>query len=97
MAACPYGVRFINPIMNFCQKCDWCVHRVEAGIPPACVDACPAGARIFGDLNDKESEISQFLATNNVSVLKPIMGTDPHTFYIDIDLQTVEIKDKKED
>ena len=62
-----------------------------------CVDACPAGARIFGDLNDKESEISKKIATNNVSVLKPIMGTEPQTYYIDLDLSAVEAKEIKEE
>jgi tetrathionate reductase subunit B len=97
MAACPYGVRFINPHLKICQKCDWCIHRVEKGVPPACVDACPAGARIFGDLNDKESEISKIIATNNVSVLKPIMGTEPKTYYIDLDLNAVDAKEIKEE
>lgn len=92
MAACPYGVRFINPILNICQKCDWCIHRVEKGIPPACVDACPTGARIFGDLHSEESEISKLIAENSVSVVKPIMGTEPQTYYINLDLQTVDAK-----
>ncbi len=97
MAACPYAVRFINPHFNICQKCDWCVHRVEKGIPPACVDACPAGARLFGDLNDPESEISKQIATHNVSVLKPIMGTKPQTYYIELDLSAVDAKVMKEE
>ncbi len=97
MAACPYGVRYINPHLNIAQKCDWCVHRVEKGLPPACVDACPVGARIFGDLNDKNSEISRLIAANNVNVLKPGMGTDPHTFYIGLDIIAVEAKELKEE
>ena len=96
MAACPYGVRFINPILKICQKCDWCVHRVEKGIQPACVDACPASARIFGDLNDESSDISKLIAENSVSVLKPIMGTEPQTYYIALDLTAVNAK-KEED
>lgn len=92
MAACPYGVRYINPILHIAQKCDWCLHRVEKGLQPACVEACPAGARLFGDLNDKKSEISRLIATNNVSVLKPIMGTDPQTFYINLDITALEAK-----
>ncbi len=97
MAACPYGVRYINPILHIAQKCDWCLHRVEKGLQPACVDACPSGARVFGDLNDKDSEISKLIATNNVSVLKPIMGTDPHTFYINLDITALEAKKIEEE
>lgn len=97
MAACPYGVRFINPTLKICQKCDWCIHRVEKGIPPACVDACPAGARIFGDMNDAKSDISQLIVKNNVTVLKPMMGTEPHAFYIEIDDHAIEAKAIKEE
>ncbi|MBN2010255.1 4Fe-4S dicluster domain-containing protein [candidate division KSB1 bacterium] len=92
MAACPYGVRFINPILQICQKCDWCVHRVERGIQPACVDACPSNARVFGDLNDPESDIAKMIADNSVSVLKPIMGTGPQAYYIALDITAVNAK-----
>jgi tetrathionate reductase subunit B len=85
IASCPYNVRHINPIRKIVQKCTFCHHRVDAGLQPACVESCPPGARIFGDLNDPDSEISKLLAENATQVLKPEMGTDPRVFYIAAD------------
>lgn len=97
MAACPYGVRYINPKLNIAEKCYWCHHRVDAGLKPACVLACPTGAIMFGDLNDPESDISKTMAKNAVQVIKPEIGTKPHTFYIDLDIDTVETKQMEEE
>ena len=85
MAACPYQVRHINPLRRYAQKCFFCSHRIDAGLQPACVEACPSGARVFGDLNDPDSEISKILVKNAVSVLKPEAGTKPNVFYIGLD------------
>lgn len=83
--ACPYDARFLNPVTGFADKCDFCVHRVSKGLVPSCVNTCPSGARIFGDLNDPDSEISKAIAHNRVSVLRPEMGTLPNVYYIDAD------------
>lgn len=83
--ACPYDARFLNPVTGFADKCDFCVHRVSQGLVPSCVNTCPSGARIFGDLNDPDSEISKAIARNRVSVLRPEMGTLPNVYYIDAD------------
>lgn len=64
------------------EKCTMCDHRLVQGDVPACVEACPADARIFGDLNDPNSTISKVLATNSHRVLKPEKGTRPNVFYI---------------
>ncbi len=85
LQACPYGMRFINPKTGTADKCDFCLHRVENGLVPACVNTCQGRARIFGDLNDSESEISKIVATNATTVLRPDMGTKPVVFYIDAD------------
>ena len=61
------------------------VSRITKGLDPACVEVCPTGARIFGDMNDKESPISAFLRDNRVMVLKPEQGNAPTCFYIGID------------
>jgi Fe-S-cluster-containing dehydrogenase component len=92
MASCPYGVRYLHPDLKIVQKCNWCAHRTENGLQPACVDACPVSARIFGDLADSESEISRQIAQNAVQSIKPEMGTMPRTFYIGLDDMTVEVK-----
>ncbi len=83
--ACPYDSRFINPDTGAADKCDFCLHRVSKGLEPACVEACPSRARIFGDLNDPDSEISRQISSNPVSVLRPGMGTEPHVYYIAVD------------
>ncbi len=83
--ACPYGVRFLNEEKNVADKCTWCYHRITKGLLPACVEICPVGARIFGDRNDPQSAISQFIENNRVAVLKPEAGTVPNAFYIGID------------
>jgi Fe-S-cluster-containing dehydrogenase component len=80
--ACPYSVRFINPVTHTAEKCSWCYHRVRKGLLPACVNACPRDARKFGDLNDKESEVSKILRGPGViTVLKKEMGTSPALYY----------------
>lgn len=83
--ACPYDARFLNPVTGFADKCDFCVHRVSRGVAPSCVNTCPSGARIFGDLNDPNSRISKEIARNRVSVLRDEMGTQPNVYYIDAD------------
>jgi molybdopterin-containing oxidoreductase family iron-sulfur binding subunit len=66
------------------EKCTFCDHRLQIGQFPACVEACPADARIFGDrdLNDPGSAPSRALAKNHRRVLKPEQGTRPRVFYI---------------
>ncbi len=83
--ACPYDARFLNPVTGVADKCDFCQHRVEQGLVPSCVNACMGDARIFGDLNDPDSEISRRTASNHVSVLRRGMGTEPNVFYIAAD------------
>jgi molybdopterin-containing oxidoreductase family iron-sulfur binding subunit len=64
------------------EKCTFCDHRLAVGELPACVVACPADARIFGDINDPESPPSRALAQHAPSVLQKEKGTKPHVFYI---------------
>ena len=97
MASCPYGVRYIHPTKKIAEKCYWCHHRVDAGLVPACVEACPTGTLLFGDLNDPESEISRAVAENAVQVIKPESGTEPQTFYIGLDIESVEAKQTKDE
>jgi tetrathionate reductase subunit B len=90
MASCPYDVRYINPLRKIVQKCNWCAHRLDAGLLPACVETCLGRALVFGDINDPNSEISQLLATNPVVTLKAALGTEPHCFYIGADADAMD-------
>ena len=63
------------------EKCTFCLHRTRNGRLPACLEACPTGARVFGDLNDPNSEIRWVLANKRVFVLKEDVGTKPRFFY----------------
>ena len=80
--ACPYGIRYMNHETNVADKCNWCYHRVMRNEQPACVEACPTGARVFGRIDDPDSEISKRLATLPTSVLKQHLGTIPLTRYV---------------
>ena len=82
VASCPYGARFIHPD-GYADKCTFCMHRVERGLAPACVDVCPTHCMHFGDLDDPESEVSRLIATRRHFVLKPDAGTRPRIFYLE--------------
>jgi tetrathionate reductase subunit B len=83
--ACPYGARFFVEEEGVSDKCTWCYHRITKGLMPACVEVCPTGTRVFGDLNDKSSPVSEFIRNNPVQVLKPESGNAPMCFYVGID------------
>lgn len=98
---CPYGSRYFDPLVksgqdstkNAIGKCTFCMHRVEKGLLPACVNTCQGGARIFGDLNDPESDVSRLVKEFNLvanrkettleETLLPKKKTNPNVFYID--------------
>jgi len=63
------------------EKCTFCLHRTREGQLPACLEACPTGARVFGDLNDPDSEIRWVLKNKRVFVLKQELGLRPKFFY----------------
>jgi tetrathionate reductase subunit B len=83
MAACPYGAIYEDPDKHVAQKCTLCSHRTEQGQQPACVDACPTNCRIFGDLDDPDSEIAKRAAAQPTAVWKPAAATFPRVLYID--------------
>ena len=63
------------------EKCTFCLHRTREGRLPACLEACPAGARVFGNLLDPKSELRWVIEKKRVLVLKEEHGTVPSFYY----------------
>lgn len=64
------------------SKCDLCTERVKAGQEPACVEACPTRARIFGDWEAPDSKLKEAIKDRESSQLRPELGTDPSVYYV---------------
>ena len=63
------------------EKCHFCIQRTREGKYPACVEACPVGARKFGNLLDPDSEIRSVLKNHRVFRLKEDLLTEPKFYY----------------
>ena len=83
--ACPYDALYIDPNLHTAAKCNYCTHRIETGIEPACVIVCPVHAIISGDIDNPASEIARLLASEPVQVRKPEKNTRPKLYYIGAD------------
>jgi Fe-S-cluster-containing dehydrogenase component/formate-dependent nitrite reductase membrane component NrfD len=79
MAACPYDAIFINPEDHSAEKCNFCAHRIDAGLEPACVVVCPTQAILVGQAGD--SPAASIAAREPVAVRRPEKGTRPKLFY----------------
>jgi sulfite dehydrogenase (quinone) subunit SoeB len=86
--ACPYGAREYDYLDGVMKKCTLCVDRIynehlaEEDRVPACVRACPTGARAFGDLGDPDSAVSKNVAARGGFDLMPEMGYKPTNKYL---------------
>jgi Fe-S-cluster-containing dehydrogenase component len=93
VVACPYGARYIVPagdrtptgVAGVADKCTFCYHRITRGRDPACVEVCPVGARLFGDLADPDSAVSAILRTRPTRVMKATLGTKPRVHYLGLE------------
>ena len=84
------------------EKCAFCYQRIDRGLSlglqpgidddatPACVVACPTEARVFGDLNDPESNVSQLLKSHSSYRLRENLGTAPRVYYLPADAANME-------
>jgi len=103
MIACPYKARsFVSmhvepkpgdnqdvPVRmhGVVEKCNLCVHRIDSGMEPACVESCRkegSGAMVFGDFNDRASKVSQMVLTSRARRIRPDLGCGPQVFYMGI-------------
>ena len=82
---CPYGVVVWNEARSLPQKCTLCAHMLDAGEKTVrCVECCPTGALIFGDLDDPDSEVSRIIREKEelAEAWMPENGTEPGCRYI---------------
>jgi len=84
--ACPYEARFLDPRYKGqaggkVDKCDFCFNRLEQGLMPACVEACEANARTFGDVNNPAGEFAEYLERTDLKTRKPEKRTGPNIKY----------------
>jgi len=82
IASCPYDVRYLSPFKKIVQKCQWCHHRVDAGLLPACVQTCPTNALVYGDLGAPQSAINQALRSRHHFRPREELGTEPGLYYL---------------
>jgi Fe-S-cluster-containing dehydrogenase component len=84
MNACPYDARYVDDRTVTVDKCNFCTDTrlVRGEVTTACQATCPTKVRIFGDLDDPESEISKVLLERESKTLKTHLGTKPKLFYL---------------
>jgi Fe-S-cluster-containing dehydrogenase component/formate-dependent nitrite reductase membrane component NrfD len=90
MQACPYDALYIDPNDNTAQKCNYCVHRVEVGLEPACVVVCPEGSIIAGDIDDPTTRISRMVSTERLQQRASEQGTLPNLWYRGADEASID-------
>lgn len=87
--ACPYAsVRWYDEDTKLVRKCTYCYHRTSQGMLPMCTTVCPTHARMFGDLNDPESDIAKRLAQVEAEGVDPALTIDTSTRYVGVSEMT---------
>lgn len=82
VVACPYQARTQIHKTGVVKKCRFCIEEVEQGKQPICVSTCICDARIFGDLDDPNSDLSKAIISKKASQLRPDLGTKPKIYYV---------------
>jgi Fe-S-cluster-containing dehydrogenase component len=83
MESCPHKVIYWNEEKKVAQKCTMCAHLLDQGWKePRCVEACPTGALIFGDLDDPKSEVAKIMAEGKTESLRPELNLKEKVRYI---------------
>ena len=85
MQGCPYDAIYIDDDSHTAAKCNYCAHRVDDGLEPACVVVCPTHSIWAGDLDDPESGISRLVAGHPTAVRGVEHNTGPNVFYLGAD------------
>ncbi|MFD1659084.1 4Fe-4S dicluster domain-containing protein [Streptomyces caeni] len=85
MQACPYDAIYIDEDTHTAAKCNFCAHRIDEGLEPACVVVCPTHSIWVGDLDDPTSGISRLVNENQTAVRSPEQNTGPNVFYLGAD------------
>jgi Fe-S-cluster-containing dehydrogenase component len=101
LSSCPHRVIFWNEEKNIPQKCTFCAHLLDQGWKePRCVEVCPTGALIFGDLSDENSKVSKLWKSERLEIFHPEFDLKPRVKYIGIPKRfvagSVYFKDKDE-
>jgi len=86
ISACPLEAIYVNPVTGLPEKCTFCVHRVDKGLVPACVQTCIPRARVFGDLSDPDSAVSKLIAANPTKKL----CADGTVYYIGVEGEQID-------
>ena len=85
LQACPYDAIYIDADTHTAAKCNFCAHRVDSGLEPACVVVCPTHSIWVGDLDDPRSGISRLISERPTAVRSPEQNTHPNVFYLGAD------------
>jgi Fe-S-cluster-containing dehydrogenase component len=85
VSGCPYRVIEWNEEQQVPQKCILCAHMLDKGEKvPRCVESCPTGALLFGDLDDAKSEIAKVMASGKTEIMHAEYGMKEKVQYISL-------------
>ncbi len=91
--ACPYDARFIDPVIKKADKCSFCAPRLERGQLPMCVTTCPAHAKFFGDLENRDSEVFHLVYDEGAGRIESEeVAIGPNVYYLGVEKQLDQLR-----